>query len=213
VLTLLNESSLIEGSAITLAFPAREYIEGDSGCNRYGAHLDFAGAGFTLSGGRIDATSTHCESPQGVMRQEQAYKQALRAAVACYLVDGHLAFDDARGRRVLEFAPLERPGIDPVLVGTEWDLVSLEGTPLVAGTEVWLSFADGRMHGNAGCNGYSEAHILGRPPPAADVPLFPRLMVTAEGCLVPGAAEQEQSYLEALRSARAFRLVDDRLEI
>lgn len=51
--------------------------------------------------------------------------------------------------------PVTQPAeVTPALDGTEWVLESIDGAPLVEGTNVTLEFGDGRYNGYSGCNFY-----------------------------------------------------------
>jgi len=44
--------------------------------------------------------------------------------------------------------------LDPDLVETEWVLTSINGGPLLEGTNITLAFYPSELSGFAGCNGY-----------------------------------------------------------
>ena len=46
------------------------------------------------------------------------------------------------------------------LLAGDWTAADLGGTPIPAGTEVTLSFLDGRLIGNSGCNSYIGSYTL-----------------------------------------------------
>jgi heat shock protein HslJ len=106
------------------------------------------------------------------------------------------------------------------LDGTEWVLILLNGRSVIERTQITLSFDDGFVSGSAGCNWYGV-------PSGAQAAFF-KYMATEDGTLtIPGfvitellcdrpegdVMEQEDAYIEALRSAAVYRVVDDRLEI
>ena len=108
---------------------------------------------------------------------------------------------------------------DP-LEGTTWVLLTLRGERLLEGTRIILEFSGGFIRGFAGCNEYGRA-VIGDDVAGAKYKAgedgsltVPRLSITALDCPTPeGVVDQEKAYLGALRSAAAYRLVDDRLEI
>jgi heat shock protein HslJ len=210
VLVSLNGRSSLEGPAITLAFPEAGYLQGKAGCNHFGARYASEGNGFYISEGRIDKTDFACDLPENVMQQEVAFFEALASAVTYWVTDDRLGIEDASGGTVLTFIMKEEPSIDPTLDGTEWVLTSLNGGNLLAGSHITLAFAEGQASGYAGCNRYSSEYT------AADegILTIPEVAITARDCLEPeGVMQQEMAYVEALRSAVAYRLMDDRLEI
>jgi heat shock protein HslJ len=69
---------ILPGTAITLEFDGAGRVTGQAGCNSY-----FAGyriSGNSLSVDQPGATSLLCETPEGVMQQEQQYLAALQSA-------------------------------------------------------------------------------------------------------------------------------------
>jgi len=116
------------------------------------------------------------------------------------------------------------------LDGTSWRLVSLNGHDLIEDTRITLRFADGFVQGFAGCNAYrpliigsdDETHqyrATRDDSPAADAAqsgslTIPSFIITEKDCPSPGGVmEQERTYVEALRNAAAYRVIEDRLEI
>jgi len=107
------------------------------------------------------------------------------------------------------------PSSENALEGTEWVLTSLRGESLLEGTHITLSFEDKWLSGFAGCNAYGGGPDSGGYVAADDGTLtLPQLAITVMACPSPeGVMEQEQAYVEALRSAASYRLADGRLEI
>jgi heat shock protein HslJ len=101
-------------------------------------------------------------------------------------------------------------GIDPALADSEWVLVSLNGGDLVEGSNITLGFAEGRVGGFAGCNGYGSEYTAADEGKLA----ISMIQITLQACLSPeGVMEQESAYTEALVNAVAYRVMGDRLEI
>jgi heat shock protein HslJ len=102
------------------------------------------------------------------------------------------------------------------LVGTDWLLTSLNRESLIEGTEINLYFEEALLGGSMTCNGYGGGPDSGKYLTTDDGALtLPNpIAVTLQLCPTPqGIMEQEAAYIEALQSARAFRVVGDRLEI
>lgn len=98
----------------------------------------------------------------------------------------------------------------PELTGTRWELVSLDGQPLVEGSRITAEFGEGSLSGFAGCNRYGARYTLGRDG-ALDV-VEP--MHHAALCAQPeGVMGQEDAYIRALCAASGLRLTNDRLEM
>ena len=77
--------SLIDGSKITARFGADGVLSGASGCNRYRAAYVIQGSSLTIQ--PPTATRKTCSRPEGVMKQEGEYLNALPAAVT-YTIRG-----------------------------------------------------------------------------------------------------------------------------
>lgn len=110
----------------------------------------------------------------------------------------------------------ERPGAPADLDSAEWVLTSLNGESLIEDTEITLNFKIEFLGGFMGCNGYGGGPDSGKYTATDDGTLtIPHeIAVTVQLCSEPkGIMEQEAAYIEALRSAAAYRVVDDRLEI
>jgi heat shock protein HslJ len=89
-------------------------------------------------------------------------------------------------------------------------LTSLNGKGPLAGTEITLSFEDGKVSGSAGCNTYFGAYKV----EGEDKLTFSDLANTEMACLEPeGIMEQETQYLGTLRGATGLRLSDGELQI
>ena len=109
-----------------------------------------------------------------------------------------------------------QPGAAENLVGTEWMLTSLKDESLIEGTEINLYFEEAFLGGSMTCNGYGGGPDSGKYIATDDGTLtLPQpIAVTVQLCSEPkGIMEQEAAYMEALRSAATYRVVDDRLEI
>ena len=96
------------------------------------------------------------------------------------------------------------------LEGTEWVLVSLQGSLPLAGTHIWLIFEDEQARGSAGCNQYGGPYTV----TGMGALAFQEFDITEQACLEPeGVMEQEMVYMAALHMAAAYQLAGDRLEI
>jgi heat shock protein HslJ len=97
----------------------------------------------------------------------------------------------------------------PVLVDTEWVLISLDGSPLIEQTQITLNLGEASLDGSAGCNTYGASYAA-----AEDSLRLSGLYWTEMGCTEPeGVMDQEQAYLDALSAAARFRLDGDGLEV
>lgn len=99
------------------------------------------------------------------------------------------------------------------LENTSWRLAyygtSGDTTDVIEGTEVTLQFeGDGQAGGNGGCNSYGTTYEVSN-----GALSFGEIVTTLMACSGEGIMEQEDAYLAALRSAEAFEVTADQLEI
>jgi heat shock protein HslJ len=108
------------------------------------------------------------------------------------------------------------PGTPADLTGTKWELTLLNGNGLIEGTEITLNLEETFLGGSMGCNGYGGGPDSGKftATDEGTLTISHPIAVTVQLCSTPeGIMEQEATYIEALRSAASYRVVDDRLEI
>ncbi len=203
---------VLAGTTVTAAFDADGRVGGSAGCNHYSA--DYTAAGADLSIGSAVRTEMYCMDPPGVMEQEDRYL-ALLTEVSSYRVEGDLLIlADREGADLLVFDRVVRTP-DLPLVGTDWvlDAYSTGGdaiSSLVSGTTITAKFAaDGTVTGNSGCNHYGGEYSLDGTELSVSS-LYSTLMY----CNQPqGVMEQENRYLNLLKSAAGYRIDGDRLDL
>lgn len=97
----------------------------------------------------------------------------------------------------------------PALIGTEWLLTDLAGTPVVPNSTASLSFLDsGRAAGNASCNRFT-----GGVESTGTAIKFSQLASTRMACADGAVSAQEDLYLKALGAATRFERKGDSLLI
>ena len=207
-LLTLNGAPLLPGSTINATFSDGK-IDGFSGCNSYGGP-------YTLTGNRIHfgmvAVTMMACLDEDVMTQEQAYTEALLSNVTKFRVDGdRLELLDKSGTALLVYARQEPFTGDPAaLVGTEWKLLTLDGSPLDETMSFTLAFAENRYSGLAGCRHFDGDYQAGD----GEIQ-FPSIAMIEMDC--PGADDaywsKEGSFTDALSWARHWRIVEGQLEI
>lgn len=111
VLTSLNGDSLIKGTEITLNLEGM-FLGGFMGCNGYGGGPDSGKYTPTDDGTLtitqpIAVTTQFCSTPEGIMKQEAAYIEALQDAATYRVIDDRLEITDAGGETTLIFARKE----------------------------------------------------------------------------------------------------------
>lgn len=99
----------------------------------------------------------------------------------------------------------------PSLNGTAWTLTSLNGSDVIEGTTITLSFRDGnQVGGNAGCNSYGGTFTA-----ADDGTLAIQGIVSTQiACSTPeGVMQQEQRYLDVLQAITMYHLDNNQLRL
>lgn len=100
------------------------------------------------------------------------------------------------------------------LAGTEWELVSLGGDPLLEDTYISIEFDEDRVGGFAGCNHYGGGPDSGGYSVSDRSIEIGQLAITLMECLDPkGVMDQEAAYLNALANATTYRLEADTLTL
>lgn len=93
--------------------------------------------------------------------------------------------------------------VDKELVDQEWILQSLDGEPLIAGTNIILAFDETSFSGFGGCNGYGGPYRVN-----ADGEIsFIEYSSQAEGCIEPeGVLDQESKYMWQLMKTKGYQV-------
>ena len=79
---------VISGTTLTMDFGTSGRVEGKAGCNTYFA--TYSASGNALTVGQPGATSMMCETPEGVMQQEQQFLKALQSAASFQITGNQL---------------------------------------------------------------------------------------------------------------------------
>lgn len=199
-----EQTEVITDSEITLEFQSAGSAAGFGGCNSYSGTYTVEDE--TISFTSLISTEIACLESE-VMRQEQAYFEALPAAIRYEYTDDQLTIwygDDQQ----LVFAPHEANA----LLHT-WQLVSFgeaDQELLVASEDpITLKFGpDHQAGGSAGCNDYGAVYEV-----ADETIAFSEIISTLKLCEAEQVMEQEQQYLEALRLANRYEVSDNYLTI
>ena len=96
----------IDDPDITAVFGVDGNVTGSSGCNTYAA--SYTVDGNSISIGPPSGTNTDCETPTGIMEQEQQYLTLLPTSTSFSLSSGFLSMSDANGRLILQYVTRER---------------------------------------------------------------------------------------------------------
>jgi heat shock protein HslJ len=201
----LNGAAPLPGIEVSLNVEA-DSLGGNSSCNSYGG--SYAVTDGKLEIGELFSTMMACLD-EGVMEQEAAFHEALRAAAAFEIGDDgqSLLMRDAEGAVILRFV-LHRDVTDPAeLSGQPWELTTLvsneAASSLLADSAITLEFdsAEGQLFGSAGCNNYNAGYSLDGERltigPAASTRMY---------CEPEGLMEQEGQYLSWLEEVEGYEL-------
>jgi heat shock protein HslJ len=98
-------------------------------------------------------------------------------------------------------------GNDP-LDGTSWELVSIRENPPSKGSHITISFENGQVRGNSGCNTYGGEYTV-----RGDRIEFGVLETTLMACADPALMEQESMFTRFLGEAGEFEILDEHLRV
>lgn len=105
--------------------------------------------------------------------------------------------------------PASPSGVQASLVGTDWLLTDLVGTPVIANSKASIAFMDGgRAAGNGSCNRFTGAFSV-----SGDTIKLGPFAATRMACMDGGVSAQEDRYLKLLEAARRFEIRNDLLLI
>lgn len=207
MLLTLNGAPLLPRSTINATFEDGQ-VGGFSGCNSYGGAYTVKGSALRFE--ELAMTLMACLDA-GVMEQEQAYTGALSNVAKFRLAADRLELLDKSGAALLVYAHQETFTGDPAaLIGTEWQLLTLDGSPIDDTLPFTLAFTENRYSGLTGCRHFEGDYQAGD----GDIQ-FPSITMVEMEC--PGANDvywsKEGSFTDALTWARHWRIADDQLEI
>jgi heat shock protein HslJ len=200
------ETPVIEGSTITLEFPAANQVAGHAGCNQYSGGYGVEQDDIVFND--IVSTLMAC-ADEDISAQEQTYLEALRTATSYAQTEEelHLWFDNEQQRLVFVSA-----SSNPLL-NTSWNLVSYgtpdDQTPVIEGSSVTIAFPSNiRVEGNGGCNGYGGSYTVD-----GDTITFTEVVSTLMACAEDDVTQQEADYFTALNAAASYEIAGNQLII
>ena len=101
-------------------------------------------------------------------------------------------------------APTPSVNSSTSLVGTDWMLTELAGTPVIAASKASLTFLEGgRVAGNGSCNRFTGAFTVS----GDSIKLGP-FASTRMACMDGGVSAQEDKYLKLLDTAKSYEIKD-----
>jgi heat shock protein HslJ len=203
----INGGELVDGTYISLSFYGSS-AEGNGGCNRYHGEYSTEDPNI-LNIQEPGHTEEGCVEPEGVMEQEDTYFRALSNAATYEIINDNLVIYGQDNQKLLVFKKIRKFQMDPAdLVGTAWQLESMNDTPVPDRLSITLTFnSDNQASGRSGVFEY-------------------RLDYTASGDRIswgiaswrtgelPGELETYAlDYTDSIASANQYNLAGDRLEI
>lgn len=196
----LNGRDVLDDVSVTMFLGADGELSGSGGCNRYVGTWETED-NYQITLEASGTTMMACDEP--IAGQEQAFLDALAAAVRFDLERDKLELYDSEGRAVAEFDRL-RPAS---LTRTRWEATAITDgqqgvVPLLEGTTITALFegADDRLSGSAGCNTYMTSFSHDGDEISIETPATTRM-----ACDQP-IMDQEVQFLQALEQASTLEL-------
>lgn len=101
------------------------------------------------------------------------------------------------------------PATTDPLDGTSWELYAFRKTRPIDGPTLTISFENGQVGGNAGCNSYGGSYEVD-----GEKLTISEVFATLMACLEPeGMMEQEAMFLQFLGDAQRFEMADGQLQL
>ncbi len=201
----INGTPPLAQSAITLSF-SDDQVSGSAGCNSYSGGYQQDGSQLTI--GPLMSTLMACVD-SAMMQQETDFLEALSSIESVTATEDQLTLTTATGSLV--FIPV--PAVEnKSLEGALWQLSGFESgeiaQPALIGSSVTIEFSAGQVSGNAGCNSFSGGYSLNE-----NQLTFTALMNTEMACVDSDIMQQENEFLQALRSAESVSIEGNTLRI
>lgn len=203
----INDSELIEGSHISLYF-RNGSVWGSAGCNTYGGDYSTEDPNI-LKILVAEMTEMDCPSPEGVLKQEEEYVNTLHNAALYSVTDNKLEIYSSGNQKLLVFEKKQEFAMNPAdLVSTSWQLVSMNGDPVIEGLSITLTFdSDSEASGRAGCFDY----VLSYTASGDDIRWGMRSKRNGE--LPQELESQALHYTDSIMWGANYRLTTEQLEI
>jgi heat shock protein HslJ len=164
-----------------------------------------------LTIGALVTTPMTCNSPTGIMNQEQIFLTNLQGTATFTITGDLLSILDTNGKTLLTFRK-EGAAVSPLpFAGISWELGMYKdsaGSMIGANPHTTVNAlfgADGNITGSAGCNSYTGSYTRSGQNGIAIGPLATTLMFCGE----PGVMDQETAYLANLQAAASYKVTTD----
>jgi polar amino acid transport system substrate-binding protein len=102
-LATMSGAPIIAGTTVTVTFNADGTLNGSAGCNNYNGRYTANSGRITIS--ELSLSTAFCPDPPGIMEQETAYMNALRAAATYVFPDRstQMTMQNAAGQEILSY--------------------------------------------------------------------------------------------------------------
>jgi heat shock protein HslJ len=206
----LNGQPALQGATITMQL-GQNGASGSTGCNNYNALADTLTEN-EVNFGPIEVTEQDCSEPEGVIEQEAAFLDALRS-VDTITQEGDTLTMTGEGVELIWTSgdATPQPTDDETTddedgmsfadaYSGQYELLTLNGTPVLEGTTITMSLDAGTdltVSGSAGCNGYGGDIVSFMPDNIEFGPIASTMMACSEP---EGIMEQETAFLQALEN-------------
>jgi heat shock protein HslJ len=205
----MGTTNVIPGTTIITTFSEDGTVSGSAGCNNFVA--SYQSREDTLTTGTLTTTLKSCNSPAGVMNQEQIFLTNLKGVDTFTTTSDILAISDANGKTLLTFRKEGAPVSPLPFAGIEWRLETYKGSGgsmigINPATTVSALFGtEGSISGSAGCNSYTGSYTHSGQNGISIGPLATTRMYCGE----PGLMDQETACLANLQAAASYQVTSD----
>lgn len=203
----INGDGLIEGTHISLSF-SNGTARGSAGCNNYSGEYSTENPDI-LNIQAPERTEEGCISPEGVLEQEEAYLSALPNAATYEIINDNLVIYSQDNKKPLVFIRKQEFRMNPAdLIGTSWQLTSMNDAPVPDGLIITLTFeSDSEASGRSGVFNYRLDYI------ASGDKISWGIGVSRTGELPRELETYALDYTDTIARANQYNLTEKRLEI
>lgn len=180
---------------MTVKFGEDGRVGGFGGCNTYGGSFGENDGKITF--GDIISTMMACLDPKSGAQEGALYAALKGTATVAPGTEGKIILTGGNGTQI-ELTPT---GLKP-LAGTSWQVETMGGTVIVAGSEPQITFTqDGQINGTTGCNRFFGAYAQ----TGAQI-AFSSVGMTKMACMADGIMGQEMAFTAILSGKTEGRI-------
>lgn len=180
---------------MTVKFGEDGRVGGFGGCNTYGGSFGETDGKITF--GDIISTMMACLDPKSGAQEGALYAALKGTATVAPGTEGKIILTGGNGTQI-ELTPT---GLKP-LAGTSWQVETMGGTAIIAGSEPQITFTqDGQINGTTGCNRFFGAYAQ----TGAQI-AFSSVGMTKMACMADGIMGQEMAFTAILSGKTEGRI-------